>query len=150
MAASGVQSSPDWGKPSRGGNKTSATSRSPETKILRVPESGNLALSCDYCNSYKGPHVAGVDPSDGVIVRLFHPLTDIWAEHFRWEGPVLAGRTAIGRVTISVLGINHPDAVVVRQSLIQEGNNPLLRNKPKKLTPPPSCDMFAADACLGP
>ena len=49
MAASGVQSSPDWGKPGRGGNKTSATSRSPETEILRVPPPVYRLPSTVYC-----------------------------------------------------------------------------------------------------
>ena len=34
---------------------------------------------------------------------------------------MLVGRTPIGRVTISVLAINHPDAVALRMTLIQEG-----------------------------
>ena len=39
----------------------------------------NLALSCFYCNSYKGPNIAGVDPVSGRIVRLYHPRRDRWA-----------------------------------------------------------------------
>ena len=84
-------------------------------------ELDNLALSCFYCNSYKGSNVAGVDPIDGAIVRLYNPRSDIWGDHFEWKGPLLVARTAIGRVTIAVLVINHPDAIVVRESLIQEG-----------------------------
>jgi hypothetical protein len=30
----------------------------------------NLALSCFYCNSYKGPNIAGIDPLNGRMVRL--------------------------------------------------------------------------------
>ncbi len=33
----------------------------------------NLALTCFYCNSYKGPNIAGIDPRTGKITRLFHP-----------------------------------------------------------------------------
>lgn len=36
----------------------------------------NLALACFYCNSYKGPNIAGIDPVSERIVRLFHPRTD--------------------------------------------------------------------------
>jgi hypothetical protein len=32
----------------------------------------NLAFSCFYCNSAKGPNIAGVDPLTGEITRLFH------------------------------------------------------------------------------
>jgi 5-methylcytosine-specific restriction endonuclease McrA len=33
----------------------------------------NLALSCFYCNSFKGPNVAGFDPKTRKLTRLFHP-----------------------------------------------------------------------------
>lgn len=82
-------------------------------------ESANLALSCFYCNSYKGPNIAGV-ASDGSIVRLFNPRADDWNDHFYWEGPILIARTPFGQATISVLNINHPDALIVRESLIDE------------------------------
>lgn len=84
-------------------------------------EATNLALSCFYCNSYKGPNVAGVDPASGRIARLYHPRTGRWSRHFRWNGAMLVGRTAIGRATIAVLMINHPDALAVRQELLEEG-----------------------------
>lgn len=81
----------------------------------------NLASACFYCNSYKGPNIAGVDPDTGHISRLFHPREDDWAAHFRWDRTRLLGRTPIGRATIEVLRINHPDAIAVRESLIAEG-----------------------------
>src|SRR5271156_4058676 len=79
----------------------------------------NLALACYYCNSYKGSDIAGIDPSTGRIVRLFHPRNDRWAEHFVWDGPTLRGLSAIGRATIHVLWINPPLAVESRR-LAQE------------------------------
>ena len=65
----------------------------------------NLALSCLHCNSHKGPNIAGLDPRmpDRGPVRLFHPRRHKWDRHFRWDGPVLVGRTAIGRATVAVL-----------------------------------------------
>src|SRR4051794_29459007 len=75
---------------------------------------GNLALTCFYCNSYKGPNIAGIDPVTKKLTKLFHPRRHQWARHFRWDGPVLLGRTAIGRVTIFVLRINEPEAVALR------------------------------------
>jgi hypothetical protein len=30
----------------------------------------NLALACSYCNNYKGPNIAGIDPRSGSVVRL--------------------------------------------------------------------------------
>jgi len=81
----------------------------------------NLALSCFYCNSRKGPNIAGVDPASGRIVRLYHPRKDRWSRHFEWAGAVLQGKTATGRATIAVLSMNDPDAVAVREALIDEG-----------------------------
>jgi HNH endonuclease len=81
----------------------------------------NLALSCFYCNSYKGPNIAGLDPNTRALARLFHPRRHKWTRHFRWDGPVLVGRTAIGRTTIVVLDINDAEAVAARSSLIEAG-----------------------------
>ncbi len=94
--------------------------------IIAVKHSGrtheaNLAWACFYCNSYKGACIAGPDPATGKVTRLFHPRFDGWAEHFRWAGAALAGRTDIGRATIAVLSINHPDAIRLRRSLMREG-----------------------------
>ena len=84
----------------------------------------NLALSCFYCNSFKGPNVAGVDPLTQAVTPLFHPRHDSWTVHFRWEGAVLVGLTAAGRTTIEVLGINSPDCKLLREALIHEGRFP--------------------------
>src|SRR5436305_7567093 len=46
----------------------------------------NLALSCALCNGFKGSDLASVDPATGVVVPLFHPRRDRWADHFRLEG----------------------------------------------------------------
>jgi len=88
----------------------------------------NLALACLHCNSHKGPNIAGIDPSNGKLVALFHPRRHQWTWHFRWDGPLLVGRTPIGRATVAVLALNHEDAVAVRQALLDEGVwPPLLR-----------------------
>lgn len=44
-----------------------------------------------------------------------------WHRHFRWEGPLVVGRTSIGRATIEVLQMNEGDRVELRQSLLDEG-----------------------------
>lgn len=89
-----------------------------ETKL------SNLALSCLHCNSHKGPNIVGLDPRTKKLTRLFHPRRQKWDRHFRWDGPLLVGRTAIGRVTIAVLDLNDPDLVAVRMELIEEGRFP--------------------------
>jgi hypothetical protein len=91
------------------------------SKHRGLTTAGNLALACFYCNSYKGPNIAGVDPLTGKTVPLFHPRRQQWNRHFRWRGARLVGQTAVGRATVVVLAINEPDAVLARRSLIQEG-----------------------------
>jgi hypothetical protein len=80
----------------------------------------NLALSCLHCNSHKGPNIAGIDPKSKKLTKLFNPRRHKWARHFRWHGPYLMGRTAVGRVTIAVLAMNDPEAVEVREALLEE------------------------------
>ena len=81
----------------------------------------NLALACARCNRYKGPNLSSIDPESGTITRLFNPRTDNWSEHFFWDEVVLRAYTAIGRATLIVLQINHPDAVNQRAALLKEG-----------------------------
>ena len=83
--------------------------------------SGNLALSCFFCNRFKGPKLAGIDPQTGRMAKLFHPRRHAWAWHFRWEGAVLIGRTPVGRVTIRVLHMNDFLRVRLRAQIVSEG-----------------------------
>lgn len=55
------------------------------------------------------------------LTRLFNPRRHKWDRHFRYDGPMLIGRTAIGRTTIQVLQINCDEQVMLRESLIAEG-----------------------------
>ena len=82
---------------------------------------GNLSLSCFFCNTFKGPNIAGRDRTTRKLTPLFNPRRHVWARQFRWQGACLVGRTAIGRVTIAVLKINDPLRVELRQELIDEG-----------------------------
>jgi hypothetical protein len=81
----------------------------------------NLCLACLNCNKHKGPNLAGIDPITGKIVLLFHPRRQNWKRHFRYDGPVLLGRTQTGRATIAVLAINDPYLVAFREELLREG-----------------------------
>jgi hypothetical protein len=81
----------------------------------------NLALTCWYCNSFKGSDLTTIDPKTRKITRLFNPRRHKWPWHFRYEGPVLNGRTAIGRATVRMLQINNEDALALRESLMDEG-----------------------------
>jgi hypothetical protein len=81
----------------------------------------NLALACFLDNSYKGTNLAGIDPLTKRIIPLFNPRRQQWVRHFRWNGPILVGRTAAGRATIAVLRINLPHRIAQRAALIEEG-----------------------------
>jgi hypothetical protein len=52
---------------------------------------------------------------------LFHPRTDVWTEHFEFDGPRIIGRTPIGRVTVHVLAMNADDLLLIRVELLKEG-----------------------------
>jgi hypothetical protein len=78
----------------------------------------NLALACHHDNEHKGTNLSGVDPETGKVVRLFHPRRQRWSRHFRFEGPVIVGRTQCGRATVAVLALNAPDRVELRAALI--------------------------------
>ena len=81
----------------------------------------NLALSCSICNGYKGSDLASVDPETGAIVPLFHPRRDYWSEHFDLDNGRFEPRTAIGRVTIRLLKLNHPHRIEERLLLVAAG-----------------------------
>ncbi len=85
--------------------------------------SEDLALSCYYRNSFKGPNIAGIDPGGepDIAVQLFHPRQDDWNENFAWNGPELQGKSASGRATIAVLRINDFDSVETRRMLLDSG-----------------------------
>jgi len=82
---------------------------------------GNLAISCYYCNVQEGPNLTGLDPATGKVTRLYHPRQHKWSYHFRFGGSMLIGRTTIGRTTIEVLRMNHPQLVALREILIAGG-----------------------------
>jgi hypothetical protein len=81
----------------------------------------NLALACFADNHHKGPNLAGIDPKSRKRTWLFNPRRHKWTRHFRWDGPVMVGRTAVGRATIVVLGINLAHRIRHRAQLIAEG-----------------------------
>src|SRR5205823_3201654 len=87
---------------------------------------GNLAFACLHCNRHQGPNLSGIDrrTSRSKLIRLFNPRHHRWDYHFSLDGPRIVGRTPIGRVTISVLNINAPLVVKLREELIEEGLYP--------------------------
>jgi len=82
-------------------------------------DENNLALACTICNKYKGSDLASIDPSNGEIVRLYHPRCDHWREHFQLEEGEIMPLTSIGRVTVRLLQMNRPERVEERKLLSQ-------------------------------
>ena len=74
----------------------------------------NLALSCHFCNRRKGPNLSGIDPKSLRVVQLFNPRTQRWSDHFRRSGPLIIGRTAIGRATVKLLEMNAQPRIELR------------------------------------
>ncbi len=81
----------------------------------------NLALACALCNGFKGSDLASIDPESGVIAPLYHPRRDVWSQHFRLAGGKIEPLTPVGRVTVRLLQLNHPDRLEERELLILAG-----------------------------
>lgn len=81
----------------------------------------NTCLACAHCNGAKSSNATGYDPETDDLVPLFNPRKDEWEEHFFWEGPLLVGKTPVGRATIDVLNINEPICVDQRAYLMEAG-----------------------------
>jgi hypothetical protein len=83
--------------------------------------SENLAHACFECNRAKGSDIASLDPATRALAPLFNPRTQVWSEHFRFNGPVIEPLTAVGRVTAFLLRFNVPARVAIRTTLFSEG-----------------------------
>lgn len=67
----------------------------------------NLALQCPSCSLRKADKTAAVDPDTGQPVPLFHPLSEVWAEHFRLlADATIVGLSPVGRATVAALHMN--------------------------------------------
>jgi len=64
------------------------------------------------CNRHKGSDVAATDPATEEVVRLYHPRTDPWADHFSQTSAIIQPLTKIGRATIRLLKLDTPERVL--------------------------------------
>lgn len=86
----------------------------------------NLSLSCPNCNGFKGSDIGSIDRETGKLTPLYNPRTQIWAEHFRLDGPIIEPLTPEGRVTVRLLKLNQVEQVDERRGLIVLGRYPCI------------------------
>ena len=77
---------------------------------------GNLALACWPCNRHKGSDLTSFDPQTRQLSPLFNPRTQVWTEHFAYEGERMIGLTPEGRTTINLLRLNSEERLSERLS----------------------------------
>jgi HNH endonuclease len=87
-------------------------------------EADNLAYSCAFCNRQKGSDIGSIERRTGEFSRFFNPRIDRWGEHFRLQGAIIQPQSAIGEATSRILGFNHSDRLLERQTLIAVGRYP--------------------------
>jgi hypothetical protein len=81
----------------------------------------NLAFCRVLCNKHKGSDITSIDPLTGRVEVLFHPRRDLWRDHFELRGTQIVPITPVGRVTVRLLQLNHPERILERATLIEAG-----------------------------
>ena len=82
----------------------------------------NLAYACPDCNRYKGSDLGTYLNSTLILTRFFHPRVDTWHDHFETDtSGLILPKTDIGKATVNIFAINHPDRIIERQLLWQLG-----------------------------
>ncbi len=75
----------------------------------------NLALACVSCSLRKGAKQSAADPVSGSQVALFNPRSQVWGDHFCWEGRRVVPLTPSGRATAAALAMNRALIVAIRE-----------------------------------
>jgi hypothetical protein len=86
----------------------------------------NLVLACPGCNLHKASKITVIDPASGEETQLFHPILQLWSEHFKINGYQIEGLTAVGRATIAALNLNHSRRQRIREVEAVFGLYPLV------------------------
>jgi len=101
----------------------------------------NLALACHRCNCRRYNFTDGIDPETQMIVPLFNPRRNQWADHFAWstDAQKILGITITGRATIERLDMNddrHDDKSIqrARRLWIRGGWHPPINDPQVKVT----------------
>ena len=89
-------------------------------------EVGNLAWACACCNSRKGSDIATLVGQPPLLVRLFHPRSDRWADCFHLDGARIEPLSPIGLGTATLLEFGAESRIRERQSLAEGGRYPTI------------------------
>ncbi|MGF1496964.1 MAG: HNH endonuclease [Elainellaceae cyanobacterium] len=86
----------------------------------------NVCLACRSCNEFKGDCVTAQDLITQQRIPLFNPRLQRWHDHFVWsdDGTTIEARTAVGRVTVLALRMNHAAIVSARKRWVSVGWHP--------------------------
>lgn len=89
-----------------------------------LTSSQNLALACVSCSLRKSARLAATDPETGEEKSLFNPRTQLWTEHFRWDGEWIVPLTSTARATVGALMMNRPLIGAIRREEMARGRHP--------------------------
>ena len=81
----------------------------------------NLAWSCAICNNNKGTDVGTFLLPALDLVRFYHPRLDLWDDHFELSGSLIVSKTDIGKATVKIFQLNHPNRLEEREALVTAG-----------------------------
>ena len=86
----------------------------------------NLAYTCWGCNHHKYTAITALDPITNLVVPLFNPRLDSWANHFSWSDDFLEmiGKTPTGRATIIRLKTNRLELMNIRRLTLLTKEHP--------------------------
>jgi HNH endonuclease len=76
----------------------------------------NLAFACWRCNRHKGSDLTSFDPETRQLSPLYNPRTQVWSEHFAYEGERITGLAPEGRTTVILLQLNSEERLIERAS----------------------------------
>jgi HNH endonuclease len=90
----------------------------------------NLCLACRSCNEFKSNTTEAIDNLTKETVELFNPRRHDWQSHFEWsaDGTEILGKTAIGRVTATILQMNNLVIIAARRRWVSVGWHPPIEN----------------------
>lgn len=86
----------------------------------------NLALACLRCNVAKGTDQGAFVGRPPLLVRLYHPRVDRWADHFSLSGVRIVALSSIGAATVQLLNLNDSARLLLRRALAKAGRYPTI------------------------